>query len=500
MKFATTTKLPQEITCDLLAAAFFEGEKLNPELLKLDKILGGAISHRLSEKDFKGKNGETLLLFPGLGFAAKRLALLGLGKKNEYNLEKLRTAISSLALLVHKSQAKTLGIILNQPWPKKIKTFQGSQALVESLILGSYKFTHYKQPSDSDQPNQLTEIVFLLNRQEQNQEILKGAKYGEILANIVNLTRDLGNHPANVATPSHLAEHALRLARESKKIKVKILNRAQIKKEKMEALLAVAQGSAEEPKFIILEYLATKKLPTVVLTGKGITFDSGGISIKPSERLEEMKFDMAGAATVMGIIQAASALSLRLNLIGLIPATENLPSGKALKPGDIIRSRSGKTIEIINTDAEGRVILADALDYAKKYQPDLVLNFATLTGALAMALGDELIGAFTNRPKLIPKLQKAAETTGEKICFLPLDQDYEQFLKSDFADVRNIGSTRSGDTINAALFLEKFTSYPWIHLDIASVAWTTREKPYRPKGATGTSVRLAIEFLKNFKK
>ncbi len=333
--------------------------------------------------------------------------------------------------------------------------------------------------------------------------MLKGAKLGEMLAQTVSLARDLGNHPGNVATPSHLAKHAADLAKaHPKSIKVKILHREDIKKENMGALLAVSQGSDEEPKFIILEYQGGRKTAQpIVLVGKGITFDSGGISIKPSDKMEEMKYDMMGAATVMGIIRAAAELKLPVNLIGLIPATENLPSGKAIKPGDIIRSRSGKTIEIVNTDAEGRLILADALDYAKKYKPSLVIDFATLTGAIVVALGDDLIGAFANQENLIGPLKAAADLTGEKIWPMPLEKSYEEFIKSDFADLRNISSQpRIGDAIHAANFLRQFVDYPWIHLDIAGTAWATREKPYRPKGATGIGIRLTIEFLKKIKK
>lgn len=507
MKFSYTTKPATQISCDLLVAPVFEEQKFDAKLVALDKALGQLVTNRLAAKDFQAKLGETIILFPGQDQNAKRLALVGLGKRQDFNSEKLRAALGNLAGHIHKFSIAKLGLNIPAGLTKLLPGEKLGRAVAESLVLSGYKFLPYKNPAEAEKLSPLVEVILLLEKAGLGRILLQGTTEGESTATIVNVVRDLGNHPANVATPSHLAKHAEDLARQYKNITAKILHRAQIKKEKMETLLAVSQGSDEEPKFIILEYLprrqagqAKKSAPRVVLAGKGITFDSGGISIKPAEKLEEMKFDMAGAATVMGIIQTACLLRLPINLVGLIPATENLPSGRALKPGDIVRSRAGKTIEIINTDAEGRLVLADALDYAKKYKPDLVIDFGTLTGALAIGLGDDLIGAFTNTPRFMPKLEAASLVTGETICSLPLYRDYEQFLKSDFADLRNIGTTRYGDPIIAALFLEKFIDYPWIHLDIASTAWTTREKPYRGKGATGAGVRLAIEFLKRFRK
>ncbi len=498
MKFSTTTQPLQDLATDLLIVGLFENEQIqDPRLKLLDKETHGQISKMLKSKNFPAKLGDVLLLFPDK-IKASKLLLWGLGKKSEFTMEKLRIAGSALAPVIQKYQIKNASILFRQELPKKSTVLETAENLASSLLLSLYKFAPYKKESETQQALESLDLV-LFKTKNKNQAT-KGLIEGEILATVVNTSRDLGNHPSNVATPEHLAQHALRLAKNHKTIKTKILSKTQIEEEKMGALLAVAKGSDEEPKFIILEYTPRKKSPTIVLAGKGITFDSGGINIKPSEKLEEMKYDMAGAATVMGVIQAAAQLELPINLIGLIPATENLPSGKAIKPGDVVYSRSGKSIEIINTDAEGRLVLADALDYAKKFNPDLVIDFATLTGAIVVALGDELIGAFTNTEKLITKLQVAAKTSGEKIWQMPLEKEYEQFLKSDIADLRNIGTLRYGDSINAALFLQNFVDCPWIHLDIAGVAWATREKPYRPKGATGTGVRLAIEFLRRYKK
>ncbi len=501
MNFFPTTKPLSQIATDLLAVQIFENDKtLEPNIKELDRVLGGEISELLKVKDFRGKFCETQIMHTSGQIAAKRVVLLGLGKKAEYDLDKLRSAISTLAPYIQKYRIKNLAIALTKTLPKKSAVELAAQAITEGVILSNYRFVHYKKLEEEEKPAELLNIQLVPANLRDKTKIQKGVAVGQILGTAVNYARDLGNHPANVATPAHLARHALDLAKQYRKnLKVKILDSPGLRKENMRGLLAVSQGSDEEPKFIILEYQGKKSAPTVALVGKGITFDSGGISIKPSDKMEEMKFDMAGAATVLALIKAACELKLPLNLVGLIPATENLPSGKALKPGDIIRSRSGKTIEVVNTDAEGRMVLMDALDYAKKYKPALVIDFATLTGAIVVALGDDIIGAFTNQNSFFPGLQAAAQITGEKIWPMPLEKEYEQFLKSDFADLRNIGALRYGDHIIGALFLKNFVNYPWIHLDIAGVAWANREKPYRPKGATGVGVRLAIEFLKSFK-
>lgn len=501
MNFLTTTEALSSVKTDLLVIRLFEGRnKLEPPIKKLDEALSGLLAQVIKSGDFAGKLGQTLLLFPAKSGACQRVLLLGLGKPGDCNLEKLRLAVAALTPYIQKHKIGDAAFALTKTLPPKASVEQTIQAIVEALVLGNYHFTAYKKPEPEEQHAGIKTVQFVLQNSRDKFRVLKGAEVGKALGEVVNLARDLGNHPANVATPSHLAQHAEKIAKQVKNVKVKILGRAEIKKENMGGLLSVARGSDEEPKFIILEYRPRKTGAPVVLVGKGITFDSGGINIKPSEKMEEMKCDMAGGAAVMSIISAAAQLKLPLNLVGLVPATENLPSGKATKPGDIVTARSGKTIEIVNTDAEGRLVLADALDYAKQYQPQLVIDFATLTGAIVVALGDDLIGAFTNKNKYLPALKNAAELTGEKIWPMPLEESYKELIKSDFADLRNIGTVRYGDSINAAVFLQNFVDYPWIHLDIAGVNYATREKPYRPKGATGTGVRLAIEFLRKFKK
>jgi leucyl aminopeptidase len=322
-------------------------------------------------------------------------------------------------------------------------------------------------------------------------------KKTQFITQAVYFARDLVSAPSNEMTPSIMAKKAREIANR-KKVSCKVLNKARMKEMGMNSMLGVASGSNEEPKFIILEYWGGKKneLP-IVLVGKGLTFDSGGICIKPAEKMDEMKSDMSGGAAVMGAIMAAADLHLPLNVVSLIPATENMPSGTAYKPGDILKSYSGKTIEVVNTDAEGRLILADALSYAAGYKPAAIIDVATLTGACIIALGDDVTGMLGTDDELKNEINKAARATGELVWELPLWENYHELIKSDIADYKNSGGRTAG-TITAAAFLSKFVGdFPWVHLDIAGPAWIGKDKPYIPKGASGVTVRLLTEYLRN---
>ncbi|HBF67153.1 MAG TPA: leucyl aminopeptidase, partial [Candidatus Magasanikbacteria bacterium] len=365
------------------------------------------------------------------------------------------------------------------------------QALAETVLLSTYTFEHYKKQSEEAAP--LNEI-FIVSTYSGGEKALKE---GEILGRAVNMARDLGNHPSNVATPSHLAKHAQELSKNFPKIRVRILDRAGIKKEGMGALLAVAQGSDEEPRFIILEYHGKKSGAPVVLIGKGVTFDSGGLSLKPWEKMDEMKFDMMGGAAVIGALRTIAALDLPVNVVGLVPATENLPSGSAYRPGDILRGMGGKTIEVLNTDAEGRVILSDALEYAKRYKPALVVDVATLTGACIHAVGEEYAGLFTRDAKIKKCIEDAAEMTNEPVWQLPLDDSHVHSIKSYVADVKNIGERKPGAS-TAAAFLEFFTDYPWAHLDIAGQMAYGKPQPFQRQGARGFGVHLLTQVVRNW--
>jgi leucyl aminopeptidase len=369
-----------------------------------------------------------------------------------------------------------------------------AQAAVEGAIMGNYMFRKYKSEKDV---KELDRLVLSPGSQGRFSEGVEGARQGKIIAEAVNYVRDIVNSPGNEATPRMLAEEAQKLAGNG--ISCRIMEKAEVEERGMGAFLGVAQGSAQPPKFIILDYSPGDRGSVIVLVGKAITFDSGGISIKPSAKMDKMKYDKAGGAAILGVIRAAAELRLQHRVVGLIPATENLPSGSALKPGDVITSASGKTIEIINTDAEGRLILADALNYALRYKPVAIVDIATLTGACVIALGNVASGLLGNDEGLKNRLKEAGEAVGERVWELPLWKEYEEQIESDVADIKNVGG-KEGGAITAASFLNKFVEdHPWAHIDIAGTAWNEKDKPYAPKGATGVGVRLLIEFLRRMK-
>lgn len=498
IKFHASSDLASAASADLLVLRLFEDE------LKLDKKLFGMagahfelLEKVLVKRDFKGKLKETLSIFLDSPQLPGRIIFLGLGKQKEFTLENSRQTIAEIAPLLHRFKIQSLAVTTVSKLPRNAHSAEEAiTALTEGLFMSLYQFKEYKKPDPEAGVAKISNLHFILNRASDRAKVLRGALRGRILAEATNYARDLANHPGNMMTPQTLAEKATTLAK-THKLHCKILEKSELVKLGMGAFLAVNQGSSLPPKFIILEYRGTKPGATIVLVGKGITFDSGGISLKPGKGMEEMKFDMCGAATVLGALRAAAELKLPIKLVGLIPATENLPSGSAVKPGDVVRAMSGTTIEVLNTDAEGRMVLADALAYAVRYKPRLVIDFATLTGACVVALGTDYSGAFVTDKKILAKLEAAAEKTGEKIWPLPLAPEYREDIKSHVADIKNIGTEGKGaGTITAALFLQEFVSYPWIHLDIAGTAWTTTGKTYHPKGATGVGVRLLIEFLK----
>jgi leucyl aminopeptidase len=342
-------------------------------------------------------------------------------------------------------------------------------------------------------------VVLLGETDEEIRSIQKGVRLGEIVSESVYLARDLVNGPSNVVTPTALAEKARQVASDHG-MDIQVLETDKVEAMGMGAFTAVAKGSQEPAKFITLEYNKGKGLDTIALVGKGITFDSGGISIKPSEGMERMKDDMSGAAAVLATMQAASKLQIPLHLVGVLPATENLPSGRAYKPGDILKTLSGQTVEVISTDAEGRLILSDALTYSLRYQPKTIIDLATLTGACVIALGNYVTGLFGNDESLLKRIEEASVKTGEKVWRLPLWDEYFEHLKSEVADFRNVGARAAGAIIGG-IFLSKFVGkVPWVHLDIAGPASIDKDRPYIPKGGTGAGVRLLIQFLQDWNK
>jgi leucyl aminopeptidase len=468
--------------------------KLTGIALEIDKKTGGLISELTGNGDFEGKPSQISLVYTRASLPAKRIALVGLGKQNELNPEKLRTAYASALRHLRGINIKEAATSL----PMNLLPGKGRQivqAAVEGAVLGLYQYTPYKTVGREE----LKEMAAfnIIAGAKDFALIQEEVKKSGIITDAVYFARDLVSAPANEMTPSIMAQKAKEIARR-KKVTCKVLDKDRMKKIGMNTLLAVASGSNEEPKFIVLEYAGGKKnTAPVVLVGKGLTFDSGGISIKPSEKMDEMKTDMSGGAAVMGAVMAVADLQIPLNVVALIPATENLPSGTALKPGDIIKSYSGKTVEVLNTDAEGRLILCDALSYACEYKPEAIIDLATLTGACVIALGDDVIGMLGTDDSLKKEVEQSARNTEELVWELPLWEMYHELIKSDIADYKNAAGRPAG-TITAAAFLSKFVGdYPWVHLDIAGPAWTTKDKPYIPKGASGVGVRLLVDFLRH---
>jgi leucyl aminopeptidase len=411
---------------------------------------------------------------------AKRVVLTGLGKEGDFNLEKWRGAASKAGQCIRNAGIKQFAF--------PIKKFEGlseadlAESFVTGLLLGIYQFNEFKT-LDRDKIKEIGEIILLGERDEEVKLIGDGLRTGRIISEAVYMARDLVNGPSNQVTPTVLAEKAREIARDQG-MEAQVLEVSQAETMGMGAFVAVAKGSQEPGKFIVLEYNKGKGLDTIALVGKGITFDSGGISIKPSENMERMKDDMSGAAAVLATLQVASKLQLPFHLVGIMPATENLPSGKAYKPGDILKTLSGQTVEVISTDAEGRLVLSDALTYSLRYQPKAIVDLATLTGACVVALGDFAIGLFGNDESLLRRIEEASDKTGEKVWRMPLWDDYFDYLKSDAADFRNVG-TRAAGAIIGGIFLSKFVDkIPWVHLDIAPAS-IEKERPGIPRGGTG---------------
>ncbi|HEY8257416.1 MAG TPA: leucyl aminopeptidase [Gemmatimonadales bacterium] len=471
----------------LLALAVARGP-LPPSLSALDAASGGLVGRLVSSGDFSGKRDEVAVVYPT--GPATRILLTGLGKLEEINRASIRRAAAAAA-----KRARALGVAraafhLPPECRGTVSAEETGQVIAEGLAQGVWQFNEMKRPPEEKKPP-LERFDILAPSDAE--AISRGHQTGAAIGAGQNLARGIQVLPGNVCTPSYVAQTAAEIAARYG-LGITVLDKAAIVKEKMGALLAVAQGSAEEPRFIALEYKGAEGAP-VVLVGKGVTFDTGGISIKPAQNMEEMKYDMSGAAAVLGTFEALGRLRPPVHVVGLVPSTENMPSGTAVKPGDVVTSLSGKTIEVINTDAEGRLILCDALAYAKRYQPACVLDIATLTGAIVVALGHTATGVMGTDDTLIEDVRAAGERAGERVWPLPLWEEYRDLMKSDIADVKNAGGRPAG-SISAGWFLREFVDgFPWAHLDIAGTAYTDRDEAGRVKGPTGIGVRLFTEFV-----
>lgn len=494
MKITALRADPAGHAAPLLALPVLEGGDQDAAFTALDQALGGQLAALRTRGDLRGTIGETVLFFPAAGAVpAERVLLVGMGKAADLTAERLRRAAGSAAKQAAKSRAASLAFAL----PASIVADRvAARAVAEGLVLGAYEFREMKSADDTKPtPVTLDEAAILLPESADAGEAAEGARVGEIVARAENLARTLGNLPGNVATPAYLAQTAERIAGE-RGLRVTILGPEEMRSEGMGALLAVAQGSEQEPRLIVLEHRGgAEGDKPLVIVGKGLTFDAGGISIKPAQGMEDMKFDMCGGAATLAAMQAIAELNVPVNVVGIVPSSENLLGGAAMKPGDILRAHGGKTIEVVNTDAEGRLILADAISYAKRFDPAAMLDAATLTGACVVALGHAATGVMGNDQALVDEVLAAGEATGERCWQLPMFDDYREQIKSDYADIKNSGGRAAG-TITAGWFLREFVGdWPWVHLDVAGTAYGDGKVSYLTKGGTGVPTRIFVEWV-----
>lgn len=481
--------IPSRKTACLIGGVYQDHE-LPPSTAEIDRASKGLLKKRLA--DFDPTLGSTMMVYGIPGVKAERVLLVGLGSKEKVSLSSLRTAGLRAIQALNKTKVSEVTSLLAQiPIEEgNSETADHIKALVEISEYATYRFDTMKSTKSGGA--RLRRQTFLLAGRQNSRKLSPAIATGLAISKGVSLARDLGNLPANVCTPTYLATEARKLARQYTKLKVKVIGEAEIRRLGMGAFLGVSRGSRETPKLIVFEYNGgTKAQKPFALVGKGITFDAGGISLKPSASMDEMKYDMCGAASVFGSIVAACELGLKINVVGVTPACENLPDGNAVKPGDVLKSMSGQTIEVLNTDAEGRLILADALTYVERFKPQAVVDIATLTGACVIALGHHASGLMSPDDALASDLLAAGERAGDRAWRLPLWEEYQDQLKSNFADFANVGGRPAG-SITAGCFLWRFAkNYRWAHLDIAGTAWHSGAK----KGGTGRPVSLLVEWL-----
>jgi leucyl aminopeptidase len=490
-----TRRTPQDYSGDLLLC--FYREKERKPLPGLAGPARAAVERALAVGDFSGREDESLLVYPGAAGRGKgpaRVLVIGLGRE-EPTPELFRKAGGTAARVTGSTKARSLFVML--PVVAGLEPGVMARGLTEGLILGSYRFRKYKSSEETEeQAGQLREILFA----QASAAVRKEVRLGQITADAVRSARDMAHEPANHWTPAHFAERS-RLLAERYRFGCRILGKREMEKLGMGGILAINQGSAQPPTLSILEYRTGRKVPTLLLVGKGLTFDAGGYSLKPSAGMEEMKYDMCGAAAVLAVMQAVGELAPSgLDVVAMLPATENLVGPAAVKPGDVIRMFGGKSVEVINTDAEGRLILADALAYGvEQYRPAFVIDIATLTGAVIIGLGHHRTGLLGNDEQLASRILAAGDSVGEPLWRLPLGPEYTRQLKSGIADLKNVDKRDAG-TIIAAAFLQEFVGKtPWAHLDIAGTAWNYTEKPYIPKGPSGVGVRTLLELIRTWK-
>ncbi len=487
-----SSSAPAKVNTDVLAVPVFAGRVLGPGGKALDAAVGGSLDAFMTEAGFEGKAEETLAV-PAGKLNARAVLLVGVGDKKAVSANGLRRAAA--AVVRRSPKAKTIATTLLDTVPSGGDRVAAAQAVAEGAALGAYKFLRYKQKSDAP----ALEKFVLLGKKDDT--VAQALNRGVAVAGAVAWARDLVNEPAGAMTPSQLAEEARRAA-EQGGLDIEVLDEVEIANQGLGGLLGVSLGSDQPPRLVKLTYTPKGKATgTVALVGKGITFDSGGLSLKPAEGMETMKTDMSGAAAVIGAMSVLRAVGVQTKVIAFVPTTENMPGGRAIKPGDVLKIRNGKTVEVLNTDAEGRLILADGLSLAAEEEPDAVIDLATLTGACMVALGIKVAGLMGNDDRWIGQVRDAAERAGEGVWHLPLPQEYRKDLDSEIADLKNITGTRYGGALTAGLFLSEFTGdIPWVHLDIAGPARAPSDDGYIVKGGTGFGVRTLVEVLSTFEK
>lgn len=476
------------LNTQLLVNYVFTDEVSSLSISEITPDFDPIIREITESNEFRAKDGTISVVHNNVGSGIKRALLLGMGDKKNLDPEKTRNLTGKVVI-----KAKELGISEFVLIPFKNMDKEHLSAMVEGIKLSDYSFNNYKRDEDRNDLNQVR--ILIITDMKNNQKIIQ---HSVVVSDAVLYTRDISNLPPNDCSPKDLVTFSKKLS-ENQRVKVRVIEKEEMKSYGFEGILAVGKGSASSPKLIVLEYPGSTKNRPIVIVGKAVTFDTGGISIKPSEKMEEMKFDKCGGCNVLGIMKAVSDLGLDTNVIGIIPAVENMPSGTSYRPGDIIKMYNRKTVEVLNTDAEGRIILGDALSFAvKTFAPKAIIDMATLTGAAIIALGTNVAALVGNDDDLVTKILEYSNQTGEKIWQLPLFEEYKEQLKSSNADMKNIGG-RSAGAITAAAFLSNFVEdTPWVHLDIAGTAWTqegTKEKSYNPKGATGFGIRTIVKYI-----
>ncbi|MGH8503466.1 MAG: leucyl aminopeptidase [Gammaproteobacteria bacterium] len=491
MEFLLESGPPEKQRVGCVAAAVFQPRRLSGAAKLLDDASSGYLSAILKRGDMEGEKNQTLLLHNVPNTSCERVLLIGLGEEKSFDPAAFRKAHADLARTLKQTGATSAVSYLTELAADDLDIDQRVRQAVLLIEDQRYSFERMKTERQP-QRSKLRKLALFVADRADHTRARQALREGQAIAGGIALAKDLGNLPGNVCTPVYLADQARALKKGQRKLKVSVLTETEMEKLGMGALLSVARGSDQPPRLITLEYKgADKKTKPVVLVGKGITFDTGGISIKPGQAMDEMKFDMCGAASVFGAVKATAELDLPINLVGIVASAENMPDGRATKPGDIVTTMSGQTVEILNTDAEGRLVLCDALTYAERFDPAAVIDIATLTGACIVALGNHASGLMTNHEPLGEALLEAGRSSGDRAWQLPLWDEYQELLKSNFADMANIGD-RSAGTITAACYLSRFTrKYHWAHLDIAGTAWHSGAK----KGATGRPVPLLTQYL-----